>query len=206
MYTEIQPRISEKIPMRACSDTLYYKSQGALEQDPDNWRNCSIFLPTVISLSYSPSLSPFLLRFFSCVIFSGRETALALLEDQAGWMLLSWVERGSCRIHCYIDTPELTWKLKTKQKKAKILSMLLRKTLNYDSDVTGKKHMMKPTNSLRFRTARKMCISTLCDALTCWDRTVSFFCLLLGKCQPGLACCYLLWRKLQGSLLLYNLD
>lgn len=52
-------------------------------------------------------------------MFADRETALALPEDQTGWMLLSRVERGSCTIHHCIDTPELTWKLKTKSQAIK---------------------------------------------------------------------------------------
>lgn len=78
--------------------------------------SCSIFVSAEISLlNYLSLFSPFLLRFFSYVMFSDRKTALALLEDQAGWMLLSRVERGSCTMYCYIDTPELAWKPKPRK-------------------------------------------------------------------------------------------
>jgi len=40
MYTQThKPKISEEFLKKALSDTSRYKSQGALEQDPDNWRN-----------------------------------------------------------------------------------------------------------------------------------------------------------------------
>lgn len=68
--------------MKACFDTSHCKSQGVLEQDPDNWGN--------VQLQYFRVYGDFpfkvssVLRFFFYVMFSDRETALALLEERAG--------------------------------------------------------------------------------------------------------------------------
>lgn len=68
--------------MKSCFDTLHYKSQGALEQDPDNWG--SVSLQYFLVYSDFPFKVSSVLRFVFNVMFSDRETARALLEEQAG--------------------------------------------------------------------------------------------------------------------------
>jgi len=45
--------------------------------------------------------------------------------------------------------------MEAKNKKAKLLSIMLRPTLNYDWDVVREKYMMKPVNRLRTRKSKK---------------------------------------------------
>lgn len=59
--------------------TSYYQSQGALEQDPDNWGN--VWLQYFCVYGDFPFKVSSLLRFFFSVMFSNQETALALLEQ-----------------------------------------------------------------------------------------------------------------------------
>lgn len=117
----------------------------------------SIFVSTVISLLNSPSLF---------LTSSAKIFLLCHVFWQGNCSCITW---GSSRMNVIKQSGKRvlhntllyrhTWvNMETKIKKAKILSILLRPTLNYDyviRDVIREKYMMKPMNKLRFKNSKR---------------------------------------------------
>lgn len=116
--------------------------------------SCSIFVSTVISLLNSPSLF---------LTFSAKIFLLCHVFWQGNCSCVTW---GSSRMNVIKQSGKRvlhntllyrhTWvNMETKPKKATLLRILLRPTLNYDWDVIREKYMMTPVNSLRFRNSQR---------------------------------------------------
>lgn len=120
--------------------------------------SCSIFVSTVIYLLNSLSLF---------LTFSAKIFLLCHVFWQGNCSCITW---GSSRMNVIKQSGKRilhntllyrhTWvNMETKTKKAKLLSILLRPTLNYEWDVIREKYMMKPMNRIRFRNSkRNVCI------------------------------------------------
>lgn len=155
-----KPKISEEIPMKACL-TLYFTSLKVLlnkTQIIEEMFSWSIFVSTVIYLLNSFSLF---------LTFSTKIFLLCHVFWQGNCSCITW---GSSRMNVIKQSGKRilhntllyrhTWvNMETKTKKAKLLSILLRPTVNYEWDVIREKYMMKPMNRIRFRNSkRNVCI------------------------------------------------
>lgn len=156
VHTDTSPKSVRKFQQEP-GLTVYITSLKVLlnkTQIIEEMFSCSIFVSTVISFLNSPSLF---------LTFSAKIFLLCHVFWQGNCSCIAW---GSSRMNVIKQTGKRvfhntllyrhTWvNMETKAKKAKLLSILLRPTLNYDWDVTGEKYMMKPMNRLRFRNSKR---------------------------------------------------